>query len=89
MWLSRLRTSPVSMRMQVQSLALLSVAASCEVGLRCSLDLVLLWPWCGPAAAALIQPLAQEFPYATGTALKIKKENKKGTCIVALLSTGH
>ena len=33
-------------------------------------DLVLLWLWCRLAAAAPIQPLAQELPYAAGVALK-------------------
>ena len=41
------------------------------------LDLALLWLWCRPAAEALIQPLAWEFPYATGTALKTKRKKKK------------
>ena len=31
---------------------------SYDVGHGCSLDLVLLWLWCRPAAAALIRPLA-------------------------------
>ena len=38
-------------------------------------DPVLLWLWCGPAAAALIWPLAWEPPYAAGEALK--RKNKK------------
>jgi len=33
-------------------------------------DLVLLWLWGRPAAAALIQPLAWELPYAIPVALK-------------------
>ena len=33
----------------------------------------LLWLWYRPAAAALIRPLAWELPYATGVALKGKK----------------
>ena len=33
-------------------------------------DPVLLWRWCRPVATALIQPLAWEFPYAVGAALK-------------------
>ena len=45
-------------------------ALSCGVGHRCGLDPTLLWPWCRPAAIALIRPLAQELPYATGAALK-------------------
>ena len=35
-------------------------------------DLVLLWPWCRPAAAAPVQPLAWELPHAMGVALKSK-----------------
>ena len=33
-------------------------------------DSELLWLWYRPAAAALIQPLAQELPYAIGAAIK-------------------
>ena len=40
------------------------------VGRRHSSDPVLLWLWCGPAAAAPIQPLAWEPPYTAGAALK-------------------
>ena len=43
---------------------------SCGVGHRCGLDPTLL-P--GPAATAPIQPLAWEFAYAAGAALKSKK----------------
>ena len=32
----------------------------------------LLWLWCRPEAAAPIQPLAQELPYAAGSALNNK-----------------
>ena len=53
------------------------VATSCGVGCRCSLDLVLLQLWCRPAAAASIQPLAWEPPYAEGGALKRQKKKKK------------
>ena len=55
------------MRTQVQSLALVSelrIWHFCE--LRCSL-----------AAAALIQPLAWEFPYAMDVALKRQKKKKE------------
>ena len=38
---------------------------------------MLLWLWCRPAAAAPIQPLAWELPYATGAALKKKKSKKQ------------
>ena len=37
----------------------------------------LLWLWCGLAAAALIQPLVWELPYATGVVLNVKKKKKK------------
>ena len=36
-------------------------------------DPTLLWLWCRPAAAALIQPLAWVLPYAAGVTLKSKK----------------
>ena len=39
-------------------------------GLEQVKDLMLLWLWCRPAALARIQPLAWEFPYAIGEALK-------------------
>ena len=45
---------------------------SSSIGRRCSSDLMLQWLWSRPADATLIQPLAQELPYATGVALKIK-----------------
>ena len=38
---------------------------------------MLLW-WCRPAAAAPIQPLAWELPYAAGAALR-RKEKKKNS----------
>ena len=65
------------MRLQVQSLALLSgltssVAVSCGVGCRCGSDPVLLWLWSRLAAEALIRPLAWDLPFATGVALKSK-----------------
>ena len=65
MWLSGLRTQLASMRIQIQSLALLS-------GLK---DLVLQWLWCRLAAAAPIWALARELPYAPPVALK--KQNKQ------------
>ena len=49
----------------------------CGVNNRHGLDLAWLWLWCKQAASALIQPLAWEFPYAVGVALKKKKEEKK------------
>ena len=47
------------------------------VGHRRSSDLMLLWLWCRPAAAAPIGPLAWEPPYAMGMALKGKKKRKE------------
>ena len=43
---------------------------SCSIGHRYGSDLALLWLWHSPAAAAPIQPLAWELPYATGAAIK-------------------
>ena len=40
-------------------------------------DPALLWLWCGPAAAALIRPLAWEPPYAIAAALKNEKKEKE------------
>ena len=58
------------------------MAASRGVSCRCSLDPVLLWLWCRPAAVALIRPLAMEHPYAVGAALKrLKKKIPRGTQI--------
>ena len=51
---------------------------SCGIGHRCGLDLALLWLWCRPAAVALILPLAWEFPYAMGAALKRQRKKEKG-----------
>ena len=50
---------------------------SCGVGHRHSMDLLLQWLWCRPAAAALIRPLAWELPYAMGVALKKDKKREK------------
>ena len=41
------------------------------------MDSALLWLWCRPAAAALIQPLAWELLYAAGAALKRQKKRKE------------
>ena len=40
-------------------------------------DLVLLWLWYRPAAAALIQHLAWELPYAAGAVPKSKKQKNQ------------
>ena len=56
---------------------------------RCSLDLVLLWLWCRPAAIAPIGLLPWEPPYAAGVALeKAKKEKKKLHKISSAVWTG-
>ena len=52
---------------------------SCSVGHRRGLDLVLLWLWYGPAAIALIRPLAWEPLYAASVTLKIQKQTNKNT----------
>ena len=54
-----------------------SVAVHCGVGGRRGLDLLLLWLWCRPAAAALIRPLAWELPYAMGAPAPHKKRVKQ------------
>ena len=50
---------------------------SCGIGRRCGSDPPLLWLWYRPEVAALIGPLAWEFPYAMSTALKSKKKRKE------------
>ena len=50
---------------------------NCDVGCRCGLDPVLLWPWHRLAAAAVIRLLAWELSYATSKALKSNKKKKK------------
>ena len=79
MQLSRLRTQHIVHEDvgSIPGLAQWVKATSCSIFRRCGLDLVLLWLWCRPAAAASIQPLAWELPYATGVAVKEKKTKKK------------
>ena len=80
------------MRMRIRSLALLTglrlrTALSCGIGCRHSVDPTLLW--CRLAAAAPIQPLAWEPPYAMGVALKRQKtKNKQKTFIAKLVVYG-
>ena len=62
LWLSGLQTHLVSMRMQVQSLVLLSglriwYCRELCLGRRHGLDPALLWLWCRLAAIAPIQSL--------------------------------
>ena len=40
-------------------------------------DLALLWLWCRPEAAAPVQPLTWDSPYAVGMALKRKRKKEK------------
>ena len=47
---------------------------SIGVSPRRGLDPMLLWLWYRLADAALIHPLAWDFPYAMGVALKKKKK---------------
>ena len=81
MWLNRLRTRHSvpdntslihGLAQWVKDLALPQAA----VGHRYSSDPVLPWLWYRPAAAALMESLGLELPYATGVGLK-KKEEKK------------
>ena len=73
--------SIVSMRTQVQFLALLS-----ELRIQCCHEL-----WCRSAAAALIQPLVWEPPYATDPPVLEMRAHEKTTadpvCVYAHLST--
>ena len=50
------------------------------IGCRHGSDLVLLWLWYRLAAVAPIQLLAWEPPYATGVAIKSKKEKETFGC---------
>ena len=54
---------------------------SCGVGCRHGSNLALLWLWHRLAAIALIPPLAWEFPYAIGAALKKKKKGPEHTIL--------
>ena len=47
------------------------------VGHRCAWDPELLWQWCRPAAAALIQPLSWELLCAVSAAPKRQKQKQK------------
>ena len=87
LWLSRLQTWLVSMRMWVQSLA--PISGLKDPGCRCGLALALLWLWHRPAAAAAIQPLAWELPYPAGVALTRKKKKKKKIQLNKPETTGY
>ena len=53
-----------------------ALPVSCGVGCKCGLDPVLLWLWHRAAATAPIRPLAGEFTYAVGAALKSQKKKE-------------
>ena len=57
----------------------------CSVGCRYGWDPALLWLWHGPAAAAPIQPIAQELPYATCGVQTLKKKKKKKKSLMPML----
>ena len=59
---------------------------SCGVGCRHSADPPWLWLWYRAAAAAPVQPLAWEPPYAMGAALKKKKKMMVSCCIIYLIN---
>ena len=77
MWFSRLRTQ-LSIREDVGSISQwvkgLMLLQAAGIGHRFRLDMVLLRMWHRLAAAALVQPLAQELPYATGVPQQGKKK---------------
>ena len=78
------------MRTWVRSLSSLSglSAMRCGVLRRHGLDPKLLWLWCRPSAAALIQSLAWELPYAKGLALKKKRKKRLELCTGRLSENG-
>ena len=53
------------------------VAVSCDVGSQTWPGSGAVWLWHRPPAIAPIGPLAYEFPYDVGVALKSKKKKKK------------
>ena len=53
------------------------MAVICGVGRRNGSDPALLWVWLRPAAAAPMQPLAWEPPYAVGVDLKKKNRGRE------------
>ena len=74
----RERTRLVFMRTQVGSLVLLSgLRVRCCHELQCRLQMW-LWLWCSPVAAAPIQFLAWELPYAADVPPPQKKKLNEG-----------
>ena len=68
----QVKNPTVSVRM-LKDLALLQAVVLSRIY---SSDLALLWLWCRLAAAAPIRPLTWKPPYATGVAIKSKRERK-------------
>ena len=54
-----------------------SIATSCSIGHRWSLDLVLLWLWCRWAAATLILPLDWDFHMLQVRLFKKERKRKR------------
>ena len=82
-WLSGLQIRLGTMRLQVQSPALLSGLRIwccrelwCRLQMQLDLDPVLLWLWRRPVATGPIQALAWEPPYAAGAAQRNSKKTK-------------
>ena len=63
------------------------MAVCCSVGHQHGSDPLLLCLWRRPAAAAPIQPLTWEPPYATGAALKKTKKKKQTLLKTQLVSS--
>ena len=61
---------------------------SCVVGHRHGSDPALLWLWCRLIAVALIQPLAWEFPYVAGSALKSKQKMSQSDTSHSVITRG-
>ena len=55
---------------------------SCDVGLGCGSDSMLLWLWQRLAVVALMQSLGWEPPYAMGTALKKQNNNNNNNMYI-------
>ena len=50
-------------------------------------DTSMLWLWRRPEAAAPIQPLAWELPYAMGKALKRQKKKERKKCFLLYITS--
>ena len=84
--LTSIREDACSLPGLTQGVKRSGVAVSWGVGRRCGSHLALLWLWGRPAATAPIQPLAGEFPHATGVAPISKKKKKKSVYKTRILA---